>query len=135
MVQETKEEMVIYLNNLEADCAAIEKSKNERAYREISILLKQLKMLQYSKGLLFGKLSPLGESLEGEFTKEDYDGCDFPKDVLLLISLYRDAIALACTELPVVLNKQNCNIPLINTTKVLAQAAAKHIRKITLTRS
>lgn len=45
-----------------------------------------------------------------------------------------DAMALACTELPMVLNKQNCNIPLIDTTRVLAQAAVKHIREITLTR-
>ena len=45
-----------------------------------------------------------------------------------------DAIALACTELPMVLNKQNCNTPLIDTTRVLAQTAVKHIREITLTR-
>lgn len=46
-----------------------------------------------------------------------------------------DAIALACTELPMILNKQNCNIPLIDTTRILAQDAAKQIRQITLIRS
>ena len=46
-----------------------------------------------------------------------------------------DAIALACTELPMVLSKQNCNIPLIDTTRILAQSAAKQIRQITLIKS
>jgi aspartate racemase len=42
-----------------------------------------------------------------------------------------DAIALACTELPMILDQQNCNIPLIDTTRILARAAAIQIRQIT----
>lgn len=34
-----------------------------------------------------------------------------------------DAIAMACTELPLVLNDNNCHIKTINTTAILAQAA------------
>lgn len=42
-----------------------------------------------------------------------------------------DAIALACTELPMILNTRNCNIPLIDTTRALARHAAKQISQIT----
>jgi aspartate racemase len=36
------------------------------------------------------------------------------------------ALALACTELPIVLNKMNCKVPVIDTTAVLAHAALDH---------
>jgi aspartate racemase len=36
-----------------------------------------------------------------------------------------EGIALACTELPLVLNQANCGIPVIDTTDALAQAAVK----------
>ncbi len=45
------------------------------------------------------------------------------KELLALIEKYRsscDAIALACTELPMVLNNINCKHPVIDTTRLLA---------------
>jgi len=36
-----------------------------------------------------------------------------------------DGIALACTELPLVLNEDNCEMPVIDTTNALAKAAVK----------
>lgn len=42
-----------------------------------------------------------------------------------------DAIVLACRELPMVLHKKDFNVPLIDTTRSLAQAAADNIYKTT----
>jgi len=43
-----------------------------------------------------------------------------------------DAIILACTELPLVLNTDNCGIPALDTTAILAQAAiAESVRLMT----
>ncbi len=36
------------------------------------------------------------------------------------------AVALACTELPLVLNETNCGIPAIDTTRLLAESALNH---------
>ena len=38
-----------------------------------------------------------------------------------------DTIVLACTELPLVLNSENCQIPVINTTEVLADAIVSYV--------
>jgi aspartate racemase len=43
-----------------------------------------------------------------------------------------DGIALACTELPLVLNDENCNIKTIDTTNVLAKAAVKRAHELHL---
>ena len=43
-----------------------------------------------------------------------------------------DGIALACTELPLVLNDENCNIKIIDTTNVLAKAAVKRAHELYL---
>ncbi len=43
-----------------------------------------------------------------------------------------DGIALACTELPLVLNDENCNIKTIDTTNVLAKAAVKMAHELHL---
>lgn len=43
-----------------------------------------------------------------------------------------DGIALACTELPLVLNETNCGIPAIDTTGVLAKAALKRCAQLHL---
>ena len=37
-----------------------------------------------------------------------------------------DCVALACTELPLVLSAENCGMPVIDTTAVLADAAVRH---------
>ena len=42
-----------------------------------------------------------------------------------------DAIALACTELPMVLRQKDFDMPLIDTTRTLAQRAADYIYEIT----
>ena len=39
-------------------------------------------------------------------------------------------VALACTELPMVLNTNNSPIPVIDTTKVLVTAAAQHAHEL-----
>lgn len=36
-----------------------------------------------------------------------------------------DGVALACTELPLVLNEENCSMPVLDTTKILANAAVE----------
>ncbi|MBP9743330.1 MAG: aspartate/glutamate racemase family protein [Burkholderiales bacterium] len=47
------------------------------------------------------------------------------------IALSCDAIALACTELPMILNEKNCNIAVIDTTRTLAYSAVLHIKSHT----
>jgi len=49
------------------------------------------------------------------------------KQLLDIVARYQDAadaIALACTELPMVLNEHNCGKPVIDTTRILGKAAA-----------
>lgn len=44
-----------------------------------------------------------------------------------------DGIALACTELPLVLNEKNCGLPVLDTTAILAEAAVKKVASHLLT--
>jgi len=46
--------------------------------------------------------------------------------------MHCDGIALACTELPLVLNQNNCGIPALDTTLILAEAAVKRAHQLTL---
>jgi aspartate racemase len=46
-----------------------------------------------------------------------------------------ECIALACTELPLVLNDQNCQIPVLDTTDILAEAAIREASVLKLRKS
>lgn len=52
-------------------------------------------------------------------------------DLLRIVQDLRDAgcdgVALACTELPLVLNDDNCGLPAIDTTRLLAEAAVNAV--------
>jgi len=43
------------------------------------------------------------------------------------VKAHCDSIALACTELPLVLNSQNCGLPVLDTTDLLAKAAVERV--------
>ncbi|MFZ4116071.1 MAG: aspartate/glutamate racemase family protein [Chthoniobacterales bacterium] len=38
-----------------------------------------------------------------------------------------DGVALACTELPLVLNSHNCSLTVLDTTRILAQRAVREV--------
>jgi aspartate racemase len=46
-----------------------------------------------------------------------------------------DGIVLACTELPLVLNKENCGILTLDTTAILAEGAVQHVLTLMLSKT
>lgn len=68
---------------------------------------------------LFNELIPTGHATEK--TMQVLLG------VVERIRNHCDSIALACTELPLVLNSQNCRLPVLDTTDLLAKAAVRKV--------
>jgi aspartate racemase len=65
----------------------------------------------------------MNELVKGRFTEKSRDA--FRSIVDKLRDLGCDAVALACTEIPILLGSRDCSIPTLDSTRLLARAAVR----------
>jgi aspartate racemase len=65
----------------------------------------------------------MDELVKGRFTEKSRDA--FRSIIDKLRDLGCDAVALACTEIPILLEPRDCSIPTLDSTRLLARAAVR----------